>query len=34
MDISKINLFGEELNIKDRTARQGIFDTNTELDAA
>lgn len=34
MDISKVNLFGEELNIKDITARQGIIDTNTELNAA
>lgn len=34
MDVSKINLFGEELNIKDSTARQGIIDTNTKLNAA
>lgn len=34
MDVSKVNLFGEELNIKDITARQGIVDTNTKLNAA
>lgn len=34
MDISKVNLFGEELNIKDTTARQGIADTNIKLNSA